>query len=262
MVIGFLAIIFYFLATVGYYQLAQEKLNSKHNKSIALIAWAAIICHTFDLYQQIELAKGQDLNFFNMLSMATWLGTIVLWTNQFRQKSQALLLIALPSTATVLLLNMIVNPQPVIFDNKHVGLLLHIFSSILAYTMLALACIQAILLWFLDYKLRKAPGTLSPLFPPLQAVETYLFQLIWLGFIFLTTSLALALFTMTDVIHTIPLHKPLLTGISWIIFGSLLLGRYLLGWRGKIAVKYTLSGFSLLLLGYFGTKFVVEYIIN
>jgi len=42
----------------------------------------------------------------------------------------------------------------------------------------------------------------------------------------------------------------------------LLLGRWRLGWRGRSAIHWTLGGFALLLLAYFGTKFVLEVILN
>jgi ABC-type uncharacterized transport system permease subunit len=52
------------------------------------------------------------------------------------------------------------------------------------------------------------------------------------------------------------------TLISWGVFGVLLLGRRLRGWRGKTALRLTLGGFGLLLLAYVGSRFVLEVILR
>jgi ABC-type uncharacterized transport system permease subunit len=42
----------------------------------------------------------------------------------------------------------------------------------------------------------------------------------------------------------------------------LLWGRHQLGWRGKTANRWILTGFAFLLLSYFGSKFVLEIILD
>ena len=49
---------------------------------------------------------------------------------------------------------------------------------------------------------------------------------------------------------------------AWIIFSTLLWGRHARGWRGKTAVRFTLVGFVLMMLAYFGSKFVLEIILQ
>jgi ABC-type uncharacterized transport system permease subunit len=46
------------------------------------------------------------------------------------------------------------------------------------------------------------------------------------------------------------------------VFGGLLLGRRVWGWRGQKAIRWTLAGFLLLILAYFGSKFVLELILH
>jgi ABC-type uncharacterized transport system permease subunit len=57
-------------------------------------------------------------------------------------------------------------------------------------------------------------------------------------------------------------HHTVLSILAWLIFGSLLLGRLRFGWRGKTATRWTIGGFIVLLLGYFGWKFVLEVLLN
>ena len=57
-------------------------------------------------------------------------------------------------------------------------------------------------------------------------------------------------------------HKTVLSLLSWLVFGGLLLGRWLRGWRGSIAVRWTLVAMGLLLLAFFGSQFVLEMLLH
>ena len=57
-------------------------------------------------------------------------------------------------------------------------------------------------------------------------------------------------------------HKTVFGVLSWVIFGALLSGRHLYGWRGRVAVRWTLAGFLTLVLAYVGSKFVLEVLLG
>ncbi|MCB1564805.1 MAG: cytochrome c biogenesis protein CcsA, partial [Xanthomonadales bacterium] len=57
-------------------------------------------------------------------------------------------------------------------------------------------------------------------------------------------------------------HKTVLSLLAWAAFGVLLFGRWRFGWRGKRAVRWTLLAMLLLLLAFFGSKFVLEVILQ
>ena len=57
-------------------------------------------------------------------------------------------------------------------------------------------------------------------------------------------------------------HKTVLSVLSWLAFGALLLGRWRRGWRGATAVRWTLSAMGLLMLAFFGTRFVLELVLK
>jgi ABC-type uncharacterized transport system permease subunit len=56
-------------------------------------------------------------------------------------------------------------------------------------------------------------------------------------------------------------HKTILSILAWLVFAILLAGRWLAGWRGRTAIRWTLGGFISLMLAYFGSKFVLEVIL-
>lgn len=96
--------------------------------------------------------------------------------------------------------------------------------------------------------------------PPLQTMEQLLFRLIWTGFILLTLTL-LSGAVFSNEIFGKPFefkHHTILASLGWLVFAILLIKRMSQGLRGSQAVYWTVGGFVLIQLGYFGTKFVSE----
>jgi ABC-type uncharacterized transport system permease subunit len=93
-------------------------------------------------------------------------------------------------------------------------------------------------------------------------METLLFQMIATGLAFLTVALISGFVFIDDLFAQHLVHKTVLSIIAWIIFSGLLVGRVRYGWRGSIAIQWTLIGFVLLLMAYFGSKLVLELILK
>lgn len=142
---------------------------------------------------------------------------------------------------------------------------MHIAISMLAYGLLAIAAAQSLLLLFQERQLKgHHPGGVLQALPPMQSVEILMFQLIGIGFTLLTLTLVSGVF-FSDEVFGKPFrfnHHVVLSIGGWAVFGILLLARKMLGWRGRVASSWTLTGFGLLLLAYFGTKFVAEVILQ
>jgi ABC-type uncharacterized transport system permease subunit len=153
---------------------------------------------------------------------------------------------------------------------------LHLLLVILAYGVLAAAMLYALLMAGLEHMLHttskqgsaQAPGTVlsGPLadLPPLLALERRLFMLIAIGFALLTLTLATGM-SLSDSLFGRALrfnHETLFAIVSWIVFGVLLAGRYLYGWRGRVATRWVLTGFILVVLAGIGSRFVLEVILG
>ncbi|MGC8732668.1 MAG: cytochrome C assembly family protein, partial [Halothiobacillaceae bacterium] len=139
----------------------------------------------------------------------------------------------------------------------------HILLSILAYSLFTLAALQA---WLLASQHRalhqRRPAAFARILPPLEDMEILLFRLIGAGFALLTLSLITGFMFLEDIFAQHLVHKTVLSIVSWAVFGGLLLGRAFMGWRGRTAVRWTLSGFGVLLLAYFGSKIVLEWVLG
>ena len=139
----------------------------------------------------------------------------------------------------------------------------HIFFSVTAYGLLGLAALQAMLVSVQIYQLHHhRPGGFIRALPPLNMMENILFTMLSVGFILLSLSLASGFAFLEDMFAQHLVHKTILTLGAWLLFGILLFGRWQYGWRGKRAVNWTFLAFALLILGYFGSKFVIEILLN
>jgi ABC-type uncharacterized transport system permease subunit len=137
----------------------------------------------------------------------------------------------------------------------------HILLSMASAALLFAAAVTALLLIFLERRLRtRRISSLPNSLPPLDALEKVMFRLIAAGFGFLTLALFTGFVFVTNLFTQNLLQKTVLSLIAWLLFGVLLIGRWRFGWRGRSAVQWTLSGFAVLAVAYFGVKFVLEYI--
>jgi ABC-type uncharacterized transport system permease subunit len=139
---------------------------------------------------------------------------------------------------------------------------LHAWLALLAYATLAIAALLAVMLWVQERALRRREihGWLRAL-PPLVELESLLFRTIGVGFVLLTATLLTGVLFVEDLLDQHLVHKTVLSVLSWLLFGGLLLGRWRRGWRGTTAVRWTLVAMALLILAFFGSKFVLELVL-
>ena len=140
---------------------------------------------------------------------------------------------------------------------------LHAWLALLAYATLAVAALLALMLWLQERALRRREfhGWLRAL-PPLVALETLLFRTIAAGFILLSATLLTGALFVADMFAQHLVHKTVLSVLSWLVFGCLLVGRWRYGWRGRVAARWTLAAMALLVLAFFGSKFVLELVLG
>ncbi|TXH66546.1 MAG: cytochrome C assembly protein, partial [Thermomonas sp.] len=98
--------------------------------------------------------------------------------------------------------------------------------------------------------------------PPLTELETLLFRTITVGFVLLGAVLLTGVLFVDDLLAQHLVHKTALSVLSWLAFAALLVGRWRLGWRGVTAVRWTLVAMALLVLAFFGSKFVLELVLH
>lgn len=215
----------------------------------------AAALHGYLLYHWIDTPLGQNLSASHMFSLVTWLILVLVLISALYRPVENLALFILPLAALSIPLALVFPGNEVFQTRLYPLRLTHILISIGALAVLGMATLQAILVYFQTQWIRKqnSVGALSFL-PPLQTMETLLFQIIWLGFLFLSASLASACIFLEDIFSISRLQKMLFSFLAWGFFATLLYGHYRSGWRGTTAIRWTLSGMVLLIVAYFSSK--------
>jgi ABC-type uncharacterized transport system permease subunit len=208
-----------------------------------------------------RVSGGPDMHFFAALSLVA-LGMAALTTaTAWRQQLQTLGVVVYPLAAAMVTLYHFYGRHRA--EDLDWQLQLHAWLALLAFATLSLAALLALMLWFQERALRQRQihGWLRAL-PPLTQLEQLLFRSIGAGFALLTLVLVTGMLFVHNLLTQHLWHKTVLSALSWLVFGWLLFGRWRYGWRGPRAVKFTLSAMALLLLAFFGSKFVLELILH
>jgi len=264
LMISLLAVLCYIAAGLLLWRrLSKQAAHSGTNKALPLaLGFVAVGLHAGILYHNIFSFSGINFGFFHALSLISWLVALLLLVTAISKPVENLGIAILPLAAVAVLLEYFIPSQHFLpAGERHLEI--HILLSIIAYSLLSIAALQAILLAIQDQHLHnKHPGGFIRMLPPLQTMETLLFQMIALGFILQSLSLISGFVFLDDIFAQHLAHKTVLSIVAWLVFAILLWGRWRFGWRGKTAIRWTLGGFISLAFAYLGSKLVLEFLIG
>lgn len=236
------------------------KLGPAGRPTLALVALAM---HAAALLQTLVHEGQLTVGVSEALSLFAWQAAVLLWILCLTQQLQVLTLAVYPLAAIAALTAGLVPSSVTGIPLVEWKLQLHVALSLFAAGFLSLAAVQALAVAVQDRRLHRRRETSTGLaWPPLQTMESLLFQLIAAGFFMLSLSLATGLLFVDDLLAQHLAHKTVLTSLAWLIFGTLLWGRWRSGWRGRAALRWTICGYLVLFIGYFGSKFVLEQMLG
>lgn len=208
--------------------------------------------------QEISIGVGQAL------SAIAWLALTIYALSSLRQPVDALNALILPVAALAVLLPLILPQRPVQLTTSPL-LLAHLAMAFLAYALFTIAALHAGVMSLLEKRLHAhAFHSSVAKFPPLLTLEKLLFNIIGIGFVLLTLALASGMLFSEQVFGKpfsfahFTQHKTVFALLSWLIYAGLLLGRQIYGWRGRTAIAWSLTGFAMLVLAYFGSKVALQ----
>jgi len=262
-VITSVGVLLYIIATIVLFKQITSQPSDKHKRIALSLGLAAVIFHADILARHIFTDTGLQMGFTHVASLATWFVASLLLLASFRKPVENLGLIVLPLAAFTLTAEYLLPVDHILDATAHRGLGVHIMLSILAYSLLGLAAVQAVLTSIQERNLhnRKPTGFIRTL-PPMETMEGLLVQMITIGFALQTTSLLSGFIYLDDMFAQNLAHKTILSLGAWLVFAILLWGRWKFGWRGRTVIRWTLSGFVTLMLAYFGSKYVLEIILQ
>lgn len=256
------AIALYLLYTAS----AWVMLRSASKPGWSPVAWAlvliSLIAHTDSIVHMMRIEGPESIGLLEALSLFAWTLSVLACFICIERQNRVLGALLLASAA----FGAAATGFGRTYAEEHVSgweLPAHILLSLGAAALLFAAAVTALLLVFLDRRLRtRRIARLPSVLPPLDALERVMFRLIGAGFVLLTLALLTGFLFVTNLFAQHLIHKTILSLVAWVLFGTLLIGRIRYGWRGRSAVRWTLSGFVALALAYFGAKFVLETILG
>jgi ABC-type uncharacterized transport system permease subunit len=211
------------------------------------------------------IAGTLNLSLVYSISMILWLTMLVYWIARYFYPVASLQTLVLPLVALGALLPGLFPEVSRLSESSSLAFSVHVLAALLAYSLFTIGVLHAVLMSLMEKRLHhpNLPKVLQNL-PPLMTMEKLLFRIIGVGFILLTLTLISGVVFSEQIFgRAFQFNHMVLFGIiSWLLFGVLLLGRFYKGWRGRTAVRWTISGFFFLVLAYLGAQFVLQVILR
>ncbi len=260
---GFLVVLLYLVAAAAALHAARRDApRAAFHESALYLAAAALAAHAVWLCDILEISGGFSLGLADSASLMGLAigagGLCTVFAPRFRTVAAVCLGIAALLAAGT-------GSLPAQHEIATAGwpLAVHVILAMGSAGMFAIAAILVVLLALQDSALRsgRSGGWLATL-PPVESLERALFSVISIGTAALTVAILAGLLFVTDLFAQHLVHKTVLAILAWAIFACLLFGRWRFGWRGRLAARYTIAGFVVLAIAYFGSKFVLEIVLG
>ena len=255
----------YLLAALGF---AHGKLKPESQRSAPILAAAfalallGIVIQGIGIFESVTYGGAINVSLAASVSLIGFqlavIGTIAAFSSDLRGVSAGLLLLAAPTGLAAAAIPTIDTGGSLSWQ-----LQTHVFSALFAYGLLATGAIIAVYALIQDRRLRAAKlSRVSNLFAPLETTERVLHGVTATGTAVLAMSVALGITFVQNLFTQSLVHKFVLSILALVVFGILLLGRHIWGWRGKRAIYLYLGGFALLCLAYFGSRIILELVLG
>ena len=254
------AIIFYLTGTLAQGQRIRGRQGYRQLVLVATTLGA--VCQTVSLYLTIHTDRGINLGIFTIASLTTLMVTMVVLLSSLKKPAESLFVTILPVTVITVLLAWLTPVEHIVWRPPSM-MISHVLISVLAYGLLMVAAFQSLLLSYQERQLKHHnQKRIVKALPPLQTMEKLLFEFLVVGVILLTLSLVTGFFFIEDMFATRMIHKTVFSLTSWGLFVTLLVGHWASGWRGQTAMRWTMAGFLVLVVAYFGWRMVVDFVLG
>ncbi len=238
--------------------------NIKIIKNYSVLVAVGLVSHALLIYNHI-FNEGVDLSFANSTLLLSWIIVLIYLLLNSKSQYRGLEIFTLIPALIIVLVFPLIQPDLQTVQYYSLSASIHIIIAMLGYGLLAFGSIFSLFLLLFEKSLHAETKSSSMISSsePLLDVESKLFQIYWVGFIFLTFTLFSSLF-FSNYLFGQSLdwnHKTIFTILAWLSYALVLFGRVQFGWRGKKSIIISLLAFTFLILAYLGTKFVVEMIL-
>lgn len=235
---------------------AHPRLSERQTRGVLAAAW---VLHLLVLVSAV-LETPARFGFAPALSVTAWLVlTVYLIESRMYPQLKARWTLAVLGTVAVLLALFFPGAQYHALPSNWMPL--HWALGIASYGLIAAAVVHAWLMQRAEKAMRQ--GSAGDTAIPLLTLERLTFRFVAAGFVLLSATLLVGGW-FSELINErwVWNHKTAFSVLAWLTMGVLLLGRWRLGWRGRVAVRMLYLGAGFLLLGYVGSRFVLEVVLH
>lgn len=225
--------------------------------SIAITIWALIVISPVT-------QKGVNFTLASGIALASIIIQTIYAFGVLRHGIHGLGLFVLPITGLPLVMIPFL-PQAHIARWIHTSSLLetgHLLISLLAYAILTLAAVHALMQLLLDRALKKKQmGSITNAMPSLIEIHAHMFAQVRLATWLVGISILTGLSWQWIELHRFALfsHKVLLALFSFAVLILVLSKRHQARWTGSAASKLVIAAYALLLLAYFGVTLIQDW---
>ncbi len=246
-------------ASYGAIALVKRRLSARTMRMMLFVAW---VLHGLMLAEGL-LGEPPRFGFAPALSMTVWL-VLTVYAIESRLFPQLQAHWALASLGSAAVVMAIVFPGTSYHMVASPWLPLHWALGIASYGLFAAAVVHGWLMTRSERAIRR--GVQNEGGVPLLTLERLTFRFVEAGFVLLSATLLVG-WLFAEQLYGPGLawkwnHKTIFSVLAWLTFAGLLTGRARLGWRGLKAVRVLYLGSGLLLLGYAGSRFVLEVVLQ
>ena len=219
----------------------------------------ALLLHTVVTAELSFSTQGVQLSLLYASNMVSWWVVLIAFVSARYIAVQKLLLpVYVLALVNVVAASLAANQNITVLS---IQTALHVLPSITAYSIFTLAAINACLLWMQNRALKQHLNRMIGGLPPLEALESLLFVLVASGLVLLSIGIVSGFVFIDDFMGQHLAHKTVFSILAWVTFAALLAGHRTAGWRGEQAARWTLAGYTCLMLGFYGSKFVLEVLL-
>ncbi len=250
------------LYAVGLTMRWRRRVSHEPSKAAQWVSLGALIAHIIACHGLLVTPAGIDLSLVTVSNLVAVALVAVIAAANVRLPVANLYIFLFPISMLALSAALLLPSGGTPFNQLSGALVAHILISLSAYSALMMAAAQSVMLAIQERHLKKPGKPTLVLLPPLETMERLLVTMLWIGLALLSASILSGYLFFDDIFDHQVVHHIVLTSLSWAVYVFFLAGRYFFGWRGLTAVRWTLVAFSLLVLGYLGSKFVLEYLLQ
>lgn len=241
-------------------QLRSQAIEAFPNRRVAALITPALGMHLIYTVLIVSAGSGVYLSIWSSAVIMTFVAMVCTFYLYLVQGYRVLALVTVPLAIISLFFGLLLSPIEGTLINQPT-VIVHVLISMLTYAILGLAAVQAASIIVLHQRLKKNDSTaFVKLMPPLQTVEATAMHLLWLGVSLLTLTVVTGVIFRWDFVQqgNYVFHMWLAL-TCWVLYLALICGQLWFGWRGQTSARLTLLAFAILLIGYFGLKFVFGY---